>query len=359
MLFRSHVVTQAAEDVDRFTERFQIEIRPDSRKLNDSIRCRIRAGRFEVKPEEGLLHARIRRSRDGRSILARWSNTGGKMSDNASARLPFLILGPVLGAVAFGALQMTGWDTKACWTGAIAATTVVWWITEPIPIPAASLLPLGAFPVTGVLSAGQVASAYGSQLVLLLLGGFILSTAMEASGAHRRVALSMVNLVGGHSSRRIVFGFMAASALLSMWISNTATTLMLLPVALAVIERSKDPELPIPLLLGVAYAASVGGIGTPIGTPPNVVFMQVYRDTTGTDVDFVTWMTWAIPVVVVFVPIVWLWMTRRLTYEGQVEMPDVGKWDPYEKRVLIVFALTALAWVTRRQPFGEIGRAHV
>tara|TARA_B100000676_G_C18058067_1_gene835816 strand:+ start:1097 stop:2482 length:1386 start_codon:yes stop_codon:yes gene_type:complete len=274
------------------------------------------------------------------------------MSDNASARLPFLILGPVLGAVAFGALQMTGWDTKACWTGAIAATTVVWWITEPIPIPAASLLPLGAFPVTGVLSAGQVASAYGSQLVLLLLGGFILSTAMEASGAHRRVALSMVNLVGGHSSRRIVFGFMAASALLSMWISNTATTLMLLPVALAVIERSKDPELPIPLLLGVAYAASVGGIGTPIGTPPNVVFMQVYRDTTGTDVDFVTWMTWAIPVVVVFVPIVWLWMTRRLTYEGQVEMPDVGKWDPYEKRVLIVFALTALAWVTRKQPFG-------
>ena len=145
---------------------------------------------------------------------------------------------------------------------------------------------------------------------------------------------------------------MAAAALLSMWISNTATTLMLLPVALAVIERSEDPDLPIPLLLGVAYAASVGGIGTPIGTPPNVVFMQVYRDTTGTEIDFLTWMTWAIPVVLVLIPIVWLWMTRRLTFSGKVDMPQVGKWDPYETRVLIVFGLTALTWVTRKQPFG-------
>lgn len=270
----------------------------------------------------------------------------------SNTRLPFLLLGPVLGAIAFYWLGAEDWSNAACWTAAIATVTVVWWITEPIPIPATSFLPLGAFPLVGALSPGDVGAAYGSPLVLLLLGGFILSTAMEASGAHRRVALTMVNLVGGHSSRRIVFGFMIAAAVLSMWISNTATSLMLLPVALAVIERSEDPDLAVPLLLGIAYAASVGGIGTPIGTPPNLVFMQIYTDTTGTEISFTTWMMWAVPVVLVMVPVVGLWVTRSLTFQGDVAMPSVGKWQPYEARVLIVFALTALAWITRGQPFG-------
>jgi sodium-dependent dicarboxylate transporter 2/3/5 len=264
----------------------------------------------------------------------------------------FLLLGPVLGAVAFSLLHISGWETKACWTGAITALTATWWITEPIPIPATSLLPLALFPVFGVLTPAQVGQSYGSALVLLLLGGFILSTAMEKSGAHRRVALTMVNLFGGTSSRRLVFGFMAASALLSMWISNTATTLMLLPVALAVIERSDDKDLPVPLLLGIAYAASVGGIGTPIGTPPNLVFREVYRIDTGNTVQFFTWMSWGIPVVVTFIPLIALWLTRNLKFQGSIDMPHVGAWRPYEKRVFIVFSLTALAWVTRGQPFG-------
>ena len=140
----------------------------------------------------------------------------------------------------------------------------------------------------GVLTPKQVGEAYGSPLILLLLGGFILSTAMASSGAHRRVALNMVNIFGGSNSKRLVFGFMAASALLSMWISNTATTLMLLPVALAVIEKAEDKSLAIPLLLGIAYSASVGGIATPIGTPPNLMFREIYEQTTAVSYTHLT-----------------------------------------------------------------------
>ena len=263
-----------------------------------------------------------------------------------------LILGPSLGAVAFFLLSTAGWNTGACWTAAIAVNCAIWWIFEPIPIPVTSLLPLAGFPMFGVLKPEEVGEAYGNPLILLLLGGFILSTAMSSSGAHRRVALSMVNIFGGSSSRRLVFGFMAASALLSMWISNTATTLMLLPVALAVIEKAKDKSLAVPLLLGIAYAASVGGIGTPIGTPPNLMFRQVYEQTTGLEISFLVWMSWGIPVVVIFVPIIGIYLTRKLNHSGTIILPSVGKWQTYEKRVLLVFALTAIAWMTRGEPFG-------
>ena len=262
------------------------------------------------------------------------------------------ILGPVFSAVVAYLLSLNGWESPACWTGAIAALTAFWWITEAIPIPVTSMIPLAGLPAVGVLTPAQIGASYGHWLILLLLGGFILSTAMAASGAHRRVALGMVSLVGGSSSRRLVFGFMAASAVLSMWISNTATTLMLLPVALAVLERSPDKALATPLLLGIAYAASVGGIGTPIGTPPNVVFRDAYQRATGTDVEFLTWMAWGVPVVIVLVPLIAIWLTRRLNYQGAVEVPSVGRWQAYETRVFIVFALTALAWITRKEPFG-------
>lgn len=263
-----------------------------------------------------------------------------------------LVLGPLLATLIYFTLASMGWDTDACWTAAITTVCAVWWIFEPIPIPATSLLPIAALPLLGILSPAEVGASYGSPLVLLLMGGFILSTAMEKSGAHRRIALTMVNLFGGQNSRRLVFGFMAASALLSMWISNTATTLMLLPVALAVIERSEDRRLATPLLLGIAYAASVGGIGTPIGTPPNLVFREIYEQNTGIEVGFLTWMSWGVPVVLLFVPVIGFWLTRRLNHIGQIEMPKVGEWQLEEKRVFIVFAITALAWITRSQPFG-------
>ncbi|MFT7689233.1 MAG: sodium-dependent dicarboxylate transporter 2/3/5 [Candidatus Azotimanducaceae bacterium] len=273
------------------------------------------------------------------------------MTENSTKAL-ILALGLALSATTYFLLSFAGWEQNACWTGAITILCAFWWIFEPIPIPATSLIPIACLPLLGILTPAQVGASYGSPLILLLMGGFMLSTAMEKSGAHRRVALNMVNLFGGNSSKRLVFGFMAASAVLSMWISNTATTLMLLPVAIAVLEKSEDKSLAIPLLLGIAYAASVGGIGTPIGTPPNLVFRQIYEDYTGVEVGFFTWMTWGIPVVVIFIPVIGLWLTRNLTYTGKVIMPAVQDWTIEEKRVFIIFALTALAWVTRSQPFG-------
>ena len=229
---------------------------------------------------------------------------------------------------------------------------VIWWVFEPIPIPATSLIPLALLPMFGVLTAKEVGAAFGAPLVLLLLAGFILATALEKSGAHKRVALTMVRAFGGSSSRRLVFGFMFASAFLSMWISNTATVIMLLPVAVAVLATSRDEALATPLLLGIAYAASIGGMGTPIGTPPNVVFMGVYEETTGSTISFATWMAWALPIVLLLLPIAGFWITRNLTHEGQVDLPEVGAWRTAERRVFIVFALTALAWITRTGPFG-------
>jgi sodium-dependent dicarboxylate transporter 2/3/5 len=236
---------------------------------------------------------------------------------------------------------------------AVAVLCVIWWVLEPIPIPVTSLVPLAVLPLTGVLTPAEVGQAYGSPLILLLLGGFLLSKAMEHSGAHRRVALGMVHLFGASSGRRLVMGFMAAAAVLSMWISNTATTLMLLPVALAVLGAVEDKErLAAPLLLGMAYAASVGGIGTPIGTPPNLIFMQVYEETTGRAITFTQWMAWAVPVVVLLVPLMALSLTRGLRGSLQVTLPEVSSWSTAERRVMWVFGLTALAWITRSEPFG-------
>jgi solute carrier family 13 (sodium-dependent dicarboxylate transporter), member 2/3/5 len=279
-----------------------------------------------------------------------------------STRSVALAIGPILALLGGYLMLSSGFSPASAITLGITLLCIVWWVFEPIPIPATSLLPLALLPLLGVLTPRDIAGAYGHPLILLLLGGFLLATALERNGAHRRIALSMVRLFGGGSSRRLVFGFMAASALLSMWISNTATTLMLLPVAIAVLERSRDPQLGRPLLLGIAYAASIGGIGTPIGTPPNVIFMGVYQQVVGEPVTFAQWMSWAVPVVLVFVPIAGLWLTRGLRYRGVAEVPEPGPWRVAEIRVLAVFAATAALWITRQEPFGGwsgwLGVAH-
>jgi solute carrier family 13 (sodium-dependent dicarboxylate transporter), member 2/3/5 len=256
------------------------------------------------------------------------------------------------GITAFG-LSQSGYGGDIAVVGFLAVLCVIWWVFEPIPIPVTSLLPMAVLPLLGVLTPAQVGQAYGSPLILLLLGGFLLSQAMEHSGAHRRIAIGMVNLFGSQTGFRLVMGFMAAAAVLSMWISNTATTLMLLPVVIAVLDASPDrKKLAAPLLLGVAYAASVGGVGTPIGTPPNLIFMQVFEETTGESISFTTWMGWAVPVVVLMVPAMALILTRNIRGALSVSLPSVGEWRTEEKRVMLVFGLTALAWITRSEPFG-------
>lgn len=262
-----------------------------------------------------------------------------------------LVLAPAAAIGLFFVLTAIGWSNDAAITAGVTVVCALWWIFEPVPIPFTSLIPLAVLPLFGVLTPNEVGQSFGSPLILLLMGGFMLSTAMADSGAHRRIALYMVNLFGGNSARGLVLGFMAASALLSMWISNTATTLMLLPVALAVLERT-DRFMAVPLLLGIAYAASIGGLGTPIGTPPNLIFMQVHQNQFGTAPNFVEWMTWGLPVVFILVPLAGLWLTRGLRLQQPVHLPRTGEWRPAEKRVLIMFTLTALAWITREAPFG-------
>ena len=275
---------------------------------------------------------------------------------NRALKQHMLWVGPLVGIIIALTMLRYSWPIEGALTGGLTALCALWWIFEPIPIPATSMIPLGVMPLVGILDGKQVAQAYGDPLIILLMGGAMLSKAMEKSGAHRRVALAMVNLFGGDSLRSLVFGFMVASAVLSMWVSNTATTLMLLPVAYAVLDSIQHPDdrakLAVPLFLGIAYSASIGGLGTPIGSPPNVIFLKVYAETTGTMPSFIQWMTWALPVVMVMIPVAGLWLTRHLTSNQSVEIPEVGQWRQEEFRVLLIFGLTALAWITLREPFG-------
>ena len=276
------------------------------------------------------------------------------MPKSNSYNLSTSIIPGLVAAVMAGLLShLFGQSQAASITSAVAILCVFWWIFEPIPIPVTSLVPMALLPLLGVISPADVGAAYGSPLILLLMGGFLLSKGMESTGAHTRIALTVVRLVGANEPRRLILGFMLAAALLSMWISNTATVLMLLPVALAVIASSSAPKaLAPPLLLGLAWACSIGGLGTPIGTPPTLIFMQVYEETTGTAVSFSEWMTWGIPVVAVMVPTIALFLARQVPNDLTVALPDIGEWRSAEKRVLVIFVLTALAWMTRTEPFG-------
>jgi sodium-dependent dicarboxylate transporter 2/3/5 len=246
---------------------------------------------------------------------------------------------------------MGGLELPAALTLAIAIWTALWWIFEAVPIPVASLIPLAFLPMLGILSPQTVGEKYGHPLVLLLLGGFLLSKAMERSGAHRRIALMMVNACP-KGDKFLILGFMIATAFLSMWISNTATTLMMLPMALAVIQGTQNKKLTMPLLLGIAFAANVGGIGTPIGTPPNLVMMAAYKDLGFQELSFSDWMRFGLPVSIIMTLVLWAWLARGVSGTGSISLPHPGNWQKAELRTLSIFALTALAWITRSEPFG-------
>ena len=265
---------------------------------------------------------------------------------------------PLLAIVSWLLASYFGMSEAAAITLGITVLTAVWWIFEAIPIPAASLAPIALFPLFGVLSAKTaVAQSYGHPLILLLLGGFFLSKAMEKSGVHRRLALAMVRLCGGGGGKSLILGFMLAAALLSMWISNTATSLMLLPIALAILDGCKNEDgspstLAAPLMLGIAYAASIGGLGSPIGTPPNLVFIEQYAKVSGTVMTFTGWMRFSLPVVFVMIPLMWLWLSRGQSGRRVVDLPSSGVWRKAEWRTLLIFGFTAIAWMTRAEPFG-------
>ena len=260
--------------------------------------------------------------------------------------------GPLVALIAFLAAHSQGMAFAFSATVALTALCAVWWMSEAVNPAFTALLPLSVLPVLGILNAKQVAQSVGNELILLLMGGFMLSRALESSGAHRRLAYAMVNAVGGKSGRSLIFGFTFATGFISMWISNTATTLIMLPVAYAVIEHYKDPRLAMPLVLCIAYAASIGGLGTPIGSPPNLVFMQQYQQATGTAYSFADWMKVGLPIIALMLPILAFGLSRDLKHSPSAELPAMGPWSSAEKRVLSLFGLTALAWITRSAPFG-------
>ncbi|MDC8831410.1 SLC13 family permease [Alteromonas gilva] len=244
-------------------------------------------------------------------------------------------------------MQANGLNYALSITAALTLLVAVLWVTEALPIPVTSLIPFVAFPMAGIIDYKEASSALGSHVILLLMGAFMLSKALEKSGVHRRIAVYMLHLCGASSAKRLVLGFMLTSAVLSMWISNTATTLMLLPIALAIITSMDSPKLATALLLGIAYAASLGGVGTPIGTPPNIIFMSVYEQTTGTELSFLNWMVTGVPIVLISIPIMAWWLTRHLTAMPPCDLPQSGAWQAAEKRVLVVFGVIALAWIFR------------
>ncbi len=266
------------------------------------------------------------------------------------AQMIGLWLGPLCAALIL--VFSRGLSAHETLTLSITAWVAIWWLSEPIDAAFTALLPLALLPILGVLDAKDVALSYGNELILLLAGGFMLSGALERAGAHRRLALGMVNVFGGKSGRSLVWGFVFASGLISMWISNTATTLMLLPVALAILETYPDKRLAAPLILGIAYAASIGGWGTPIGTPPNLVFMQVYEQTTGERLGFFEWMRFGVPSVLIMLPICAWWLSRNIADLPPAKVPKPGPWRTAEVRVLAIFALIAAAWIFRTEPFG-------
>lgn len=262
----------------------------------------------------------------------------------------FLVAGPSLALLTFALLHSH--DLAIRYTSALTVWVALWWLSECIDAAITALLPIALLPLVGVLKPIHVAQAYGHELILLLAGGFMLSGALEASGAHRRLALRMLQLCGGHSSRSLIWGFAFATGLLSMWISNTATTLMMLPVAMAILATYPDPKLRVPLVLTIAYAASLGGMGTPMGTPPNLVFMQAYEQVTGIKFGFFQWLKIGLPLVLITLPILAWWLSRDLKHTPAAVLPECGKMRTVEKRVLSVFVLIACAWIFRSEPFG-------
>jgi solute carrier family 13 (sodium-dependent dicarboxylate transporter), member 2/3/5 len=258
-------------------------------------------------------------------------------------------------------------------TAAVAALMAVWWVTEALPLAVTSLVPIVALPLTGAMDLAATTAPYANPLIFLFLGGFVLAVAMQRWGLHRRIALLTVRAVGT-KPRQLIGGFMLATAFLSMWVSNTATTVMMLPIGVSVLALLAKRVEAIPdhadlddltgegatrvataLMLGIAYAASIGSLSTIIGTPPNA-FLVGYLHQQGIDIGFGQWMLFGLPLSATFLAITWFVLTRWL-YRPEIddipggreliqrEIDDLGPVSRGERLVAIVFVTTAIAWI--------------
>lgn len=258
-------------------------------------------------------------------------------------------------------LPLGGWQTLG-----LSLLMAIWWTTEPVPIGVTALMPLIVLPLLGIGDIGTAAAPYANPLVFLFFGGFLLAAAVKRWGLHRRLAYAAVRAMGTEL-RRLVLGFMMASGLLSMWISNTAAVVLMLPVAVSIITAMEDARgadevvrrFALSLLLGLAYAASIGGMGTLIGTPPNALLAGYLLERHGIDLSFAAWSAVAMPLVIVFLPLAWLALTRLIypipaavstDMEGSQLMKGLaipGPMTTAERRVALVFLTAGSLWITR------------
>ncbi|KHF39489.1 SLC13 family permease [Halalkalibacter okhensis] len=280
-----------------------------------------------------------------------------------------LILGPLL----FFAVVLFFFPEGLSYEGRMVLATTLWvatwWITEAIPIPATSLLPIILLPITGALNGDTVTAAYGNPIIFLFLGGFLIALAMERWNLHKRIALNIISFIGT-SPARIVFGFMAATGFLSMWVSNTAAVMMMLPIGTAITYQvaqafknkehlaKEEEKFSKVLIFGIGYAGTIGGLGTLIGTPPNIILAATVQELFGVQISFASWLFFAAPIVVILLISSWLFLTKVAHPMKLKELPGgkslienekkkLGKISFEETAVLIVFIFAAFMWITR------------
>lgn len=277
-----------------------------------------------------------------------------------------LVLGPALFLATLLFFRPEGLSEEGRAVLACTLWVAVWWILEVMPIAVTALLPIILFPLTGALDLDTTTASFGHRYIFLYIGGFVLAIAIERWNLHRRIALNIIHLIGT-DVRFIILGFMVATAFLSMWISNTATSVMMLPIGMAIIRQLQDnPETEEnerrifgkALMLAIAYSASIGGIATLIGTPPNLVLAGIVQEIYGIEITFSKWIVIGLPISAVLLVACWIYLTRvAFTFQqesfpgGKAEIDRqlvaLGKISFEEKAVLLVFVATALAWISR------------
>lgn len=278
-----------------------------------------------------------------------------------------LILGPVLFFIVLLFFNFDPENPILTRMAAVAVLMAAWWITDAIPLFATALLPMLLYPLLGILKSNDTAPIYFNSTIFLFIGGFMIALTMEKWNLHKRIALFIIKLIGS-GPNKIVLGFMIASSFLSMWISNTATAIMMVPIGLAIVLRmeetfgiSETGNFTTCLMLGIAYGCSLGGIATLVGTPPNLSFARIFQITfpQADPVAFGTWFIMGLPISAVMITIVWLMLTKiffrvpsNLTVDRSIvnkEYRELGSMSFEEKSVLIIFSLTAILWVFRKK----------
>ncbi len=279
------------------------------------------------------------------------------------------LIAKVLGPLVFIIIQLLGTPKGLSQEGfnllGVTLWMAIWWVFEAVPIAVTALLPVILFPLFGILPLQQATEQYGHKYVFLYMGGFILAIAIERWNLHRRIALQIIKAIGSKASY-LILGFMVATAFLSMWISNTATTVMMLPIAIAITNQIKQNSaennntsyFSKALMLGIAYSASIGGTATLIGTPPNLVLAGVLENTYGVKISFFDWMKFALPVSIILLVVCWKYLTsfafklKHLKFINSKEqingmLKEIGKISYEEKAVGVIFLLAALSWIFR------------